>query len=201
MSGAGPVHGTHFRLQPPGQIGERTIPGTMDDLELTCQYTGMGYQVRIVKYGYAHSSEKVPESDTDHDVLINYDMAASMEWAYAEIRKIQRAARTGKPIEKPRWPLLIIRTPKGWTGPKKLNGNPIEGSWRAHQVPLPAAAKDPEQFKLLGEWLEEYKPAELFNLDVKSTDAVANDASNKSAGLISEVVSTSGRSQSLIAAG
>ena len=125
------------------KIGERTIPGTMDDLEvsaapelrsmltrqLACLYTGYGYQVRIVEYG------ALPENGDEHepDLAVNYNMAASLEWAYDEIRKIQGAARSGKPIVKPRWPLIIMRTPKGWSGPKQSMGNAIEGSWRAHQ--------------------------------------------------------------------
>jgi xylulose-5-phosphate/fructose-6-phosphate phosphoketolase len=160
----------------------------MDDLELTALYTGYGYQVRIVEYGFAPSKESVPSSDHDHDVEINYNMAASMEWAYSEIRKIQKAARSGKPIDKPRWPILILRTPKGWTGPKRLNGNPIEGSWRAHQVPLPAAATDDEQFKLLEEWLKEYKPEELFDLKITSADSRAHDSTHKSEALIDSTV-------------
>jgi len=98
----------------------------MDNLELAALYTGYGYQVRVVEYPGAHPSHEL-------DVEINYDMAASLRWALGEIRKIQDAARSGKPIVKARPPMIILRTPKGWTGPKKLKGNPIEGSWRAHQ--------------------------------------------------------------------
>ncbi|WVR07520.1 hypothetical protein IAU60_004562 [Kwoniella sp. DSM 27419] len=128
------------------KIGERTIPGTMDDLEIACLFTGYGYQVRIVEYVGA-------SSDHEHDVAINYDMAVSMEWAYKEIRKIQTAARSGKPITKPRWPLIIMRTPKGWTGPRKS------------AVPLPAAAKDDKEFELLEQWLKSYGPDELFHTE------------------------------------
>lgn len=109
-----------------GKIGERTITGAMDDLELACLFTGYGYQIRIVEYGK-------DSSDAESDAAINYNMAASMDWALSEIRKIQHAARSGKPITKPRWPMIVMRTPKGWTGPRKMNGNAIEGSWRAHQ--------------------------------------------------------------------
>ena len=78
------------------KISERTIYGTMDDKEITALFTGYGYQARIVE-------------DLDH---IDEDLAASMEWALGEIKKIQTAARSGKPIVKPRWPVLILRTPK-----------------------------------------------------------------------------------------
>jgi xylulose-5-phosphate/fructose-6-phosphate phosphoketolase len=98
----------------------------MDDIELACLFAGYGYQVRIVEYGADHS-------DHERDIAVNYDMAVSMEWCLSEIRKIQQAARGGKPIVKPRWPMIVMRTPKGWTGPRALNGNVIEGNWRAHQ--------------------------------------------------------------------
>ena len=78
------------------KISERTIYGTMDDKEITALFTGYGYQVRIVE-------------DLEN---IDEDLAASMEWALSEIKKIQKAARSGNPIVKPRWPVLILRTPK-----------------------------------------------------------------------------------------
>ncbi|WVQ82132.1 hypothetical protein IAT38_004260 [Cryptococcus sp. DSM 104549] len=163
------------------KIGERTITGAMDDLELACLFTGYGYQVRIVEYG----KTKGPDvSDHDHDIAINYDMAASLEWAYTEIKKIQRAARSGKPIVKPRWPMIIMRTPKGWTGPRKAGGKAIEGNWRAHQVPLPTAGKEGEEFDLLKQWLESYNPKDLFNAEVDSGESKAHNALNKAQGVI-----------------
>ncbi|KAL6303739.1 phosphoketolase [Sparassis latifolia] len=128
------------------KISERTIYGTMDDKELTALFTGYGYQVRFVE-------------DLEH---IDEDMAASMDWALSEIRRIQRAARTGHPIVKPRWPVLILRTPKGWTGPKSVHGEYVEGSFHAHQVPLPEAKTDPGELKQLQDWLASYNPGELF---------------------------------------
>jgi xylulose-5-phosphate/fructose-6-phosphate phosphoketolase len=130
----------------------------MDNLELAALYTGYGHQVRIVEY----PSDKVT---AEHDLEVNYNMAASLRWALEEIRKIQGAARSGKPLTKARPPMIVLRTPKGWTGPKVLNGNPIEGSWRAHQVPLPLAASDDNEFGLLEDWLQSYNPEELFHPD------------------------------------
>ncbi|KAK9471099.1 XFP N-terminal domain-containing protein [Dipodascopsis tothii] len=127
------------------KISERTIPGTNDDRELVALYSGYGYQVRIV------------EDLGD----INNDMAASMDWALAEIRKIQAAARAGQPIVKPRWPMLVLRTPKGFSGPKEIDGAPVEGSYRSHQVPLPLAKTDKTQFALLDKWLRSYKLEDL----------------------------------------
>ncbi|KAI0694589.1 XFP N-terminal domain-containing protein [Cytidiella melzeri] len=121
------------------KISERTIYGTMDDKEITALFVGYGYQVRFV------------------EVLnnIDQDMAASMNWALDEIHKIQNDARSGNPQVKP-------RTPKGWGGPKKLHGEFIEGSFRAHQVPLAEAKKDTEERKILQEWLSSYDPHTLF---------------------------------------
>jgi len=94
-----------------------------------------------------------------------------MEWALGEIKKIQHAARSGNPIVKPRWPMLVLRTPKGLSGPKLVDGEFIEGSFHSHQVPLPSAKTSDVQLKALQEWLSSYHPAELF-----SKDGVPNDA-------------------------
>ncbi|KAJ9617308.1 hypothetical protein H2200_001029 [Cladophialophora chaetospira] len=128
------------------KISERTIYGCMDNKELAALFTGYGYQPRVV-------------DDLDD---IDADLSSSMEWALTEIKRIQKAARDGKPITKPRWPVLILRTPKGWGGPKQVHGTIMEGSYKAHQVPLPKAKTDPEELKQLQEWLESYKPKELF---------------------------------------
>ncbi|KAJ5259544.1 hypothetical protein N7478_012525 [Penicillium angulare] len=128
------------------KISERTIFGCMDNKELTALFTGYGYQVRIV--------EDINDIDTD--------LQCSMAWAVDEIHKIQHAARSGKPILKPRWPMLVLRTPKGWSGPKQLNGHFIEGSFHSHQVPLPKVKTDKEQLVMLQNWLSGYKPQELF---------------------------------------
>lgn len=81
----------------------------MDDNELACLYTGYGYQVRFVEYGDLAQSE---EEATQKLQGLNLNMAATFDWAYAEIRKIQEAARSGNPMVKPRWPMIILRTPK-----------------------------------------------------------------------------------------
>jgi xylulose-5-phosphate/fructose-6-phosphate phosphoketolase len=88
-----------------------------------------------------------------------------MDWALSEIKKIQDAARSGKPIIKPRWPMLVLRTPKGLSGPKQIHGEYIEGSFRSHQVPLPAAKTSAEELQALENWLSSYNPQELFTKD------------------------------------
>ena len=92
----------------------------MDETELTLLYTGYGYQVRFVDYvpeGEYHMGGADPADKTMHA-----NMAATFDWAYSEIRKIQHAARSGKPMDKPRWPMIILTSPKGWTGPSSTHG-------------------------------------------------------------------------------
>lgn len=131
------------------KISERTIYGCMDNKELTALFTGYGYQPRFV--------EDLEDIDAD--------LGNSLGWALSEIRKIQKAARSGKPIFKPQWPVIIMRTPKGWSGPKKVGDEFIEGSFHAHQVPLPKAKSGESQLGDLKKWLKSYAPEELFDED------------------------------------
>lgn len=138
------------------KISERTIYGCMDNKELLSLFSGYGYQPVFV------------ENMDDIDAEFN----SALEWALSEIRKIQDAARSGKPMMKPRWPMLILRTPKGWTGPEKIHGQIVEGSFHAHQVPLPAAKKDQEELKALRAWLSSYRTEELFKENGDVVDEV-----------------------------
>lgn len=127
------------------KISERTIFGCMDDKELVCLFSGYGYQVCIV-------------DDLDN---INDELSSALEWALTEVKKIQQAARSGKPLVKPRWPMLVLRTPKGWGGPKEIDGKIIEGSFHSHQVPLAKANSDDSQLSALKNWLSSYKIGDL----------------------------------------
>lgn len=127
------------------KISSPTIYGTMSDAELRHLFSGYGYQVRVVE-----------DPDLDADLYV------SMDWAYQEICRIQQAARSGQPIAQPRWPLLILRSPKGWSGIKELDGQPVEGSYRSHQVPVPKPKTNPEQLRLLEHWLRSYQIEELW---------------------------------------
>lgn len=138
------------------KISERTVYGCMDDKEMLALFTGYGYQCRFVE----------DLEDIDHD------LATSMQWALDEIHKIQRAARSGKPIFKPRYPVLIMRTPKGWSGPKVVDGEFVEGSFHAHQVPLMAAKSSEDQLKDLQKWLLSYGPAALFTKSGDINDSI-----------------------------
>jgi xylulose-5-phosphate/fructose-6-phosphate phosphoketolase len=129
------------------KIANPTIFGSMNDDELQTLFTGYGYRVRIVSL-----SEQ-----------IDADMDDAMSWAYDEIRALRQAARSGQAIERPQWPMIIMRTPKGWTGPKSLDGVTIEGTFHAHQVPVKDARTNPAHLKALEQWLQSYRPSELFD--------------------------------------
>ena len=90
-------------------------------------------------------------------------MAATLDKAVEEIRRIQQDARANGNLTRPRWPMIVLKSPKGWTGPKVVDGLQIEGTFRAHQVPLSDPATHPEHLKLLEEWLRSYRPEELFD--------------------------------------
>ncbi|KAM0334473.1 hypothetical protein ACHAQA_001501 [Verticillium albo-atrum] len=139
------------------KISERTIFGCMDNKEIVALFSGYGYQVYIVQ-----------------DLAnINDDLSNALEWALAEIKKIQKAARSGEPITKPRWPMLVMRTPKGWSGPKKVDGQIVEGSFNSHQVPLKNAKTDEGHLSNLQEWLSHYKIDNLLT-DGKPNESILN---------------------------
>jgi xylulose-5-phosphate/fructose-6-phosphate phosphoketolase len=101
-------------------------------------------------------------------------MAATLDDVLAEIHKIQDAARTkgsagraATSVSRPCWPMVVLKSPKGWTGPKEVDGKPTEGSWRSHQVPLSELAEKPQHLKLLEKWMHSYKPDELFDKEGK----------------------------------
>jgi xylulose-5-phosphate/fructose-6-phosphate phosphoketolase len=92
-------------------------------------------------------------------------MATTLERCVLEIRRIQDEARRAGKAERARWPMIVLRSPKGWTGPKKVGGKTVEGYWRAHQVPLADVRSNPENLKQLEKWLMSYRPRELFDAD------------------------------------
>ncbi len=89
--------------------------------------------------------------------------AAVFDTIFDRIAAIQKAAREGGSTERPAWPMLIMRTPKGWTGPKEVDGKPVENTWRAHQVPFSELREKPDHLRLLEDWMRSYKPEELFD--------------------------------------
>jgi xylulose-5-phosphate/fructose-6-phosphate phosphoketolase len=110
--------------------------------------------------GYGWTPHFVEGSDIDD---MQQKMAATMEGCVLEIRRIQREARSSGKADRARWPMIVLRSPKGWTGPKEVDGHKVEGFWRSHQVPLSGVRENPEHLKMLESWLRSYKPEELFD--------------------------------------
>jgi xylulose-5-phosphate/fructose-6-phosphate phosphoketolase len=131
------------------KIANPTLLGRMTDEELTLLFTGYGWKPYFL------------EGHEPHDM--HQRMAATLDGIVEEIRSIQERARRNQTAERPTWPMLILRTPKGWTGPKMVDGKPVEGTWRAHQVPVADLALKPEHLQVVEDWLRQYKPEELFD--------------------------------------
>jgi xylulose-5-phosphate/fructose-6-phosphate phosphoketolase len=110
--------------------------------------------------GYGHKPYFVAGDDPETMLQL---MARTLDAVLAEIQTIQREAREGGFSERPQWPMIVLRTPKGWTGPKEVDGLPTENSFRSHQVPLAELASKPDHLKMLEEWMRSYKPEELFD--------------------------------------
>jgi len=110
--------------------------------------------------GYGHTVHWVDSADPEE---AHQRMALVLETAVEEIAAAQRAARVEGVTERPRWPVIVLRTPKGWTGPKTVDGLAMEGTWRSHQVPLAELRTNPEHLHQLESWLRSYRPEELFD--------------------------------------
>jgi len=110
--------------------------------------------------GYGWVPHFVEGDDVD---LMHQEMAGALEQCVLEIRCIQEEARAGGKAKRARWPMIVLRTPKGWTGPKEVDGHKVEGYWRSHQVPLTAVRENPAHLKALEDWMRSYRPEELFD--------------------------------------
>jgi xylulose-5-phosphate/fructose-6-phosphate phosphoketolase len=131
------------------KIANPTVLARITQQELTDLIRGYGYEPYFV--------------EGDVPVLVHQRLADVLDMIVMEIRKIQSAARSAPDrVVRPRWPMVVFRTPKGWTGPKFVDGEPVEGTWRAHQVPL-ADFKNPEHLRQLENWMKSYRPDELFD--------------------------------------
>jgi len=131
------------------KIANPTILSRISHDELESLFLGYGYKPYFVEGS---------EPKTMHRL-----MAETLDSIVAEIKSIQQNARTNGVTKRPQWPMIILRTPKGWTGPKEVDGKKTEGFWRSHQVPLAEMAANPRHVKLLEEWMKSYKPDELFD--------------------------------------
>jgi xylulose-5-phosphate/fructose-6-phosphate phosphoketolase len=133
------------------KINNPTLLARISHEELEALFVGYGYTPYFVEGSDPPSMHQA--------------MAATLEHCILEIRKVQEEARrTGRAL-RPRWPMIILRSPKGWTAPREVDGHYLEGFWRAHQIPLPDVATHPAQLKVLETWMHSYKPAELFDAE------------------------------------
>ena len=131
------------------KIANPTVLARIPDDELTAFLHGNGWEPYLVE-----------GSEPSH---VHQQLAATIDETLERIREIQRLARVNGDESRPRWPMIVLRTPKGWTGPKEVDGVPVEGTWRAHQVPLSEVRTNPEHLALLDEWMRSYRPEELFD--------------------------------------
>lgn len=131
------------------KIANPTILARISRQELESLFRGYGYQPHFVEGSAPNAMHR--------------RMAATLDAVLAEIRAIQRAARATRKAKRPRWPMIILRTPKGWTGPETVDGLKTEGSWRSHQVPFGELQTNPRHLKLLESWLKSYHPQKLFD--------------------------------------
>ncbi|HEX7407788.1 MAG TPA: phosphoketolase family protein [Candidatus Binatia bacterium] len=131
------------------KIANPTVLARISEEELQQLFHGYGYTPHVVEGSEPRQMHQL--------------MAETLDMAIAEIKRIQTEARTTGLAQRPRWPMIILKTPKGWTGPKVVDGQQIEGTYRAHQVPLSDPAHNPEHLKLLDSWMRSYKPEELFD--------------------------------------
>lgn len=135
------------------KISGPTVLARMDDDALRALFTGYGYEVFFV--------------EGDDPMAVHRQMAKTLDRVYEIIKGIQHAARVDGFITPVCWPMIILRTPKGWTGPKEWNGVPIENTFRSHQVPLTGAKEDPAKLKVIEEWMRSYNPEKLFDKNGK----------------------------------
>jgi xylulose-5-phosphate/fructose-6-phosphate phosphoketolase len=131
------------------KIANPTVLARIGEHELTSLLEGYGYEVHWVS--------------GDDPAEMHQLMAATMDRVIERIGSIQRSAREQGDASRPRWPMIVFRSPKGWTGPKMVDGLPTEGTWRSHQVPLAEVHSNPEHRKQLESWLHSYRPEELFD--------------------------------------
>src|SRR5579871_6482981 len=131
------------------KIDNPTILGRLSDEELTHLFLGYGWKPYFVE---GHEPE-----------IMHQLMAETLDQIVEEIRSIQHKARENGNKERPRWPMIVLRSPKGWTGPKMVDGKPVENTWRAHQVPVADVQKNPVHLKILEDWMKSYRAEELFD--------------------------------------
>ena len=146
------------------KIAAPTVLARIPTAELLELFTGYGYRPVLVEGGF----------DGESPMAVHRRMASALDATFAEIREIQDAARSHGARTRPDWPMLILRTPKGWTGPKVVDGLPIEGTFRSHQLPLTEVRTNPEHLAQLEAWLRSYRPDELFDEDGRPIETIGD---------------------------
>lgn len=131
------------------KIANPTVFSRISHEEAEMFFKGCGWEPRFV--------------EGDDPMVMHQKMAAALDWAVREIQRIQEYARSTGDVTRPRWPMIVLRSPKGWTGPKEVDGKPLEGCWRAHQVPIAVHDGAPGRVQELEQWLKSYRPEELFD--------------------------------------
>jgi xylulose-5-phosphate/fructose-6-phosphate phosphoketolase len=146
------------------KIANPTVLARISRRELECLFEGYGYEPFFV--------------EGDDPRLVHQQMASTLDTILDRIATIQRSSRerSGDAVARPRWPMIVLRTPKGWTGPKEVDGLQVEGTWRSHQVPLDGLAANPEHLQQLEAWLKSYRPDELFDDDGRLRTEIADQA-------------------------
>ncbi len=144
------------------KIGAPTVLARIPAAELLDHFSGYGYHPLVVEGGF---------DDEDH-MAVHRRLATALDAALAEIDEIWDSARSRGWTGRPRWPMLILRTPKGWTGPKTVDGLKIEGTFRAHQIPVADVRANPEHLAVLDAWLRSYRPDELFDHDGRPVEGI-----------------------------
>jgi xylulose-5-phosphate/fructose-6-phosphate phosphoketolase len=145
------------------KIANPAVLARIPEKELLELFRGYGYAPVIVSGGF----------DGENPMVVHAAMAAALERAADDIAAIRGRARGATEWERPRWPMIILRTPKGWTGPREVDGLPVEGTWRAHQVPLDQVTEKPGHLRILEDWLRSYHPEELFESDGRPLDSLS----------------------------
>jgi xylulose-5-phosphate/fructose-6-phosphate phosphoketolase len=135
------------------KIANPTVLARIPEDELVSLFEGYGYRPLLVTGGF----------DAEPPEHVHQRLAAALDEALDDIADIKCRAREGGNADRPRWPMIVLRTPKGWTGPQKLDGVPVEDSWRSHQVPMTDVRDNPAHLDVLQEWLRSYCPEELFD--------------------------------------
>src|SRR2546428_145014 len=131
------------------KIAGPTVLGRSDDAEISSLLGGHGYEPHFL--------------EGDDPAVMHPWFAETLDACYTKIRAIRaEARRSGAASRRPRWPAIVLRTPKGWTGPKAVDGVPIEGTFRAHQVPLAMVKENAAHLKMLEAWMRSYRPEDLF---------------------------------------